>query len=192
MKIFLTDQKKYLHHHLLHLMKMPVMAYDVSAIAHKVSSLPIKGMVAIGDLDLTFLFDYNIFPTHIMSFLTQWDFEKREMRIGDTIAQQVYLPPTPFFSQKLIFGVRIKDIFNEPGKRGFSYETLEGHAEKGISYFTVENAETGPVFKIETYSEPSNFVSKLMGPIFSNPYQAYCTKKAMQNVKGKLESTANS
>jgi uncharacterized protein (UPF0548 family) len=122
-----------------------------------------------------------------MTFTTEWNEENRKMQIGDTIAQQVYLPPTKTFSQKIIFGVRINDLIDQANRKGFSYETLEGHVEKGISTFTVEQLDNKLIFKIHTYSTPSNILTKLLAPIFSVPYQTFCTKTALKNVKRQIE-----
>jgi uncharacterized protein (UPF0548 family) len=109
------------------------------------------------------------------------------MKAGDTIVQQVYLPPIQSFSQKIIFGVRISEIIDSDDRKGFSYETLEGHVEKGISIFTIEKLNDKPIFKIQTFSKPGNLLTRLMGPIFSIPYQKYCTKAALKNVKRQIE-----
>ncbi|HEY1038169.1 MAG TPA: DUF1990 family protein, partial [Bacteroidia bacterium] len=138
-------------------------------------------------LDLSFFFNYNIFPDNILIFETQWNLENRKMKEGDTIVQQVYIPPVKTISQKLIFGVRIKEIINEPNKKGFSYETLEGHVEKGISVFTVEQENSELIFKIHTWSAPGNLLAQMLGPVFSRPYQRFCTKKALQYGKMQIE-----
>ena len=109
------------------------------------------------------------------------------MKIGDTIAQQVYIPPTKVFSQKIIFGVRINQIIDQTNRKGFSYETLEGHVEKGISTFTLEQVNNIITFNIQTFSTPGNILTKLLGPVFSVPYQTFCTKNALENVKRQLE-----
>lgn len=110
------------------------------------------------------------------------------MQVADTIAQQVYIPPIKIFSQKIIFGVRICEIINQTNKKGFSYETLDGHVEKGISTFTVEQLNEKVIFKIQTFSSPGNFFTKLVGPVFSVPYQTFCTKTALKNVKRQIEN----
>lgn len=123
-----------------------------------------------------------------MSCLTQWQFEQRSMKIGDTIVQQVYLPPLRQFSQKIIFGVRVNEIINEQNRKGFSYETLEGHIETGISIFTVEqNSKSNIIFKIQTFSKPGNILTQMLGPVISIPYQTFCTNQALNNVKKQLE-----
>ncbi len=81
------------------------------------------------------------------------------MQIGDTILQQVFIPPVKQFSKKIIFGVRINAIINEAVRIGFSYETLEGHVEKGESTFTIEEIEGNIIFKIHTFSEPGSWLT---------------------------------
>lgn len=164
------------------------MSFDKSRLKEKITIIPIDTAKQIKELDLSFFFEYKIFPDYIMSFLTQWNFENRQMKVGDTIVQQAFIPPFKRVSQKLIFGVRVNNIINEPERIGFSYETLKGHVEKGISIFTIEKAAgKKTIFKIHTFSEPGSLISKLVGPIFSVPYQAYCTKQALLNVKRHLE-----
>lgn len=187
MKIYLTNQKKNFKQHLDFLKTKKVMDYDKSRLTEKIKIIEINTTKKIEQLNLDFLFDYQIFPDNIMIYKNQWNDENRKLKIGDTIAQQVYIPPTKTFSQKLIFGVRINEIIDQTDKKGFSYETLEGHVEKGISTFTVEQLENKLIFKIQTYSTPGNFFTKLLGPIFSVPYQSFCTKKALKNVKRQLE-----
>ena len=163
------------------------MDYDVSQLTNNISTIEIDTTKKFDQLNLDFLFDYQIFPDIIMTFKNEWTDQSRKMKIGDTIAQQVYIPPTRTFSQKIIFGVRINKIIDQADKKGFSYETLEGHVEKGVSIFTVEQLNNKIVFKIQTYSTPGNILTKLLGPIFSVPYQTFCTKTALKNVKRQLE-----
>ena len=187
MKLFLTDQTKHLSKHLEDLKSVKIMNYTKADLFEKTSSVTIHHSDDFPALNLDFFFNYNIFPTRILSSKTQWQIEGRAMRIGDTIAQQVFLPPLKVFSQKLIFGVRICEIIETTTKRGFSYETLEGHVEKGISTFTIEQKQKSTEFVIHTFSKPGNLLSTLAGPLFSKPYQAYCTNAALSNVKQQLE-----
>lgn len=187
MKIYLTDQKTKFKKHLDFFKTVQVMSYDKSHLKEKITSIDISTIKKMDDLNIDFLFNYQIFPCNILSFKTQWTDEKRRMQIGDTIVQQVYIPPTNIFSQKIILGVRINEIINLPNKKGFSYETLKGHVEKGISTFTIEEVDKKLVFKIHTFSLPGNFFSKLVGPVFSVPYQTFCTRAALKNVKKQIE-----
>lgn len=188
MKIYLSDQKNKFKQHLDFLNTKQVMAYDKFRLVDKITMIDINTTKKLDQLNLEFLFDYQIFPDSIMTFITQWTEENRKIKLGDTIAQQVYIPPTKTFSQKIIFGVRINEIIDQADKKGFSYETLEGHVEKGVSTFTVEQLDNKIVFKIQTFSTPGNILTKLLGPIFSVPYQTFCTKTALNNVKRQLES----
>ena len=188
MKIYLSDQKNKFKQHLDFLKTKRIMEYDKTRLTEKITTIAINTTTKIDQLNLDFLFDYQIFPDNIMTFKNQWTDENRKMKIGDTIAQQVFIPPTKTISQKIIFGVRVKEIINQADKKGFSYETLEGHVEKGISAFTVEELDNKLVFKVQTYSTPGNIMTKLLGPIFSVPYQTFCTKTALKNVKRQLEN----
>lgn len=126
------------------------MKYDKNRLSEKISIIEIE----TGNIDSQTLFEYKIFPNNILTHLSDWKLKSREMKVGDLIVQQVYIPPTSIFSLKIIFGVRISEIINEPTKKGFSYETLDGHVEKGISTFTLEKANGKTIFKILTYSAP--------------------------------------
>jgi len=187
MKIYLTDQINKFKQHLDFLKDKKVMDYDKTRLTEKITSININTTKQLDQLNLDFLFNYKIFPDNIMTFVTEWSQEDRKIKIGDTIAQQAYIPPIKSISQKIIFGVRINQIIDQAYKKGFSYETLEGHVEKGISTFTIEQIDNKLIFKIQTYSTPGNFLTKLLGPIFSVPYQTFCTKVALKNVKRQLE-----
>ena len=190
MKIYLRDQTKNFPKHLEYLKQRDVIKYDLSKLTGKTTSIAIDTHKNITDLNLNFFLDYKIFPDNIMTFLTQWDFEKRKMRIGDTIVQQAFIPPVRNFSQKIIFGVRINKIINETTTIGFSYETIRGHVEMGISTFTIEKTDIGDtIFKINTFSKPGNVLMQLVGPFFSVPYQTFCTNQGLKNVKRQLENS---
>ncbi|MCH5598646.1 DUF1990 family protein [Niabella ginsengisoli] len=188
MKIYLTDQKKKFTQHLDFLKTKKVMDYDKSRLTEKITTIDIDTTKKLEQLNVDFLFNYQIFPDNIMTFKNQWTDENRKIKIGDTIAQQVYIPPIRNFSQKIIFGVRINEIIDQADKKGFSYETLEGHVEKGISTFTVQQFDNKIFFKVQTFSTPGNILAKLVGPFFSVPYQTFCTKTALNNVKRQLEN----
>ncbi|WP_222101973.1 DUF1990 family protein [Fluviicola chungangensis] len=188
MKIAFTNQKKKFKKYLEELKKVPVMHYEKDRLVEKISSIEIPTERTLEEINLDPFFDYRIFPDHILTGYPQWRDEGRTMKANDTILQQVYLPPFPKFSPKALFGVRIKDLIREENRCGFSYETLQGHVECGISYFILEEGKGKIIFKIRTFSKPGNFLTALLGPVFSAPYQTYCTKKALRNVKRILET----
>ena len=132
----MTDQKRRLETHLDDLKSRAVMTYDRSRSKERTATVVLNTSSPFEGEGLQSLLAYNIFPKHIMSFLTQWGLEQRAMVVGDTIVQQVYLPPIQRFSQKMVFGVRISEVINTATRKGYSYETLEGHVERGISSFT--------------------------------------------------------
>lgn len=164
------------------------MPYEKKELREKISSIEISTASHLEELDLSAFFGYCIFPEFILSAYPQWKDEKRTMQAGDTILQQVYLPPIPKFSQKVLFGVRIKELIREEKRAGFSYETLEGHVECGISRFILEETDQRIVFNIHTFSKPGNLLTRLLGPVFSLPYQTYCTNQALKHVKKILET----
>lgn len=100
MRIYLTDQKNKFRPHLDFLKSKKVMDYDKSRLTEKITTIDIDTNKKIDQLNLDFLFDYKIFLDNIMTFKTQWTDDKRKMKVGDTIAQQVYIPPTKTFSFK--------------------------------------------------------------------------------------------
>ena len=188
MKIYLNNQESNFPVHLKFLKMQPVSSYNTADLAEKTSDIAINTSKQLAELDTGFFFGYKIFPPHIMSFLTQWSYEQRQMKVGDIIVQQAFIPPSGFLSQKIIIGVRIKEIIHEPNRIGFSYETIQGHVEKGISTFTIEESADKTVFRIHTFSKPGTLLSKIAGPFFSKPYQSYCTRQALYYVKQQLEN----
>ncbi len=188
MKIFLRDQQHKFKQHLNFFKSKEVMSYEAKLLTEKTTYVSLNTTKALNELDLDCLFNYQIFPNNIMSHLAQWNDENRKMKVGDTIVQQVYLPPTKILSQKIVFAVRINQIIDEPNIKGFSYETLQGHVEKGSSTFTIEQTETELLFKIKTFSKPGNILTTLLGPFFSLPYQRFCTKSALNRIKEQLEA----
>lgn len=191
MKIRLFNQSAQFPKHLEILRKNAIMPYDKELLTEKNSLIEIRGFSRLSELNTEAFFNYHIFPEHILNGYPQWLDEQRAIQPGDTIVQQAFLPPLPVLSQKIIFGVRIKEVFREEKRIGFSYETLKGHVEQGISYFTLEETTKGIVFRIRTFSRPGSFLSRIAGPLFSLPYQQYCTRKALQHVKANLLSKNN-
>ncbi|MEZ4937011.1 MAG: DUF1990 family protein [Crocinitomicaceae bacterium] len=187
MRIYLKNQNKNYFKHLAFFKSEKVIPYDQNQLKEVISEVQLVTKLEFEHLNFSILFEYNIFPKNILEGFGQWQEENRSMQVGDTLVQQIFIPPNPKWSQKIITGVRISEIIDKADCKGFSYETLEGHVEKGISTFTIERRQNCIYFKIHTYSSPGNFLSKLLGPVFSRPYQKYSTKKALENFKRKME-----
>ncbi len=185
MKISLFDQRNNFESYLIDLKKLKPLAYDKNKLNHKIQTEIIPGYANLSALDLKPFFDYKIFPENILQAYPQWLHEQREMKVDDTIVQQIQIPPLESFTQKIIVGVRIKEIFNTENCKGNSYETIQGHVEKGISIFKF-NSQNGTVnFTIETFSTSNGFLLSAF-QYLSSLYQNYCTKKALEFVSGNM------
>lgn len=188
MNVYPTNQIHQFEKHLEALKNKQVMQYNKHRLVEKTTSISIKTNKSFEELDFDFFFNYQIFPSNILIAKRQWETENRTMKVEDTIVQQAFLPPFRPFRLKVIFGVRISEVINEANLKRFSYETIEGHVEKGISSFSI-TAGTGAVtFRIHTYSVPGNLLTRILAPILTLPYQAYCTRKALLQVKKRIES----
>ena len=132
-----------------------------------------------------FLFNYDVFPSSIMRFETEWKTKSRKMQIGDVILQRAVVPPIGF-GICLEFAVRICSLIEESGRLGFAYETLSGHAERGVSEFYFEDKSGSLAFTIHTHSEPGHWTSRIAMRMVTLPYQAWCTHRALKHVHDKF------
>jgi|TARA_R110000787_G_C13414078_1_gene444411 hypothetical protein len=184
MKIYLSDQSNRFQKHLEALKPINIIPYNKKLLTHKSDSIELD--CNFPDFNFKEFFNYRIFPSNILSAYPQWIHEGRSIQVGDTIVQQINIPPFERLTQRIIVGVRIKEVFNSDKCKGFSYETLQGHVEKGISLFQVEHINNKTIFRIETYSEPAQPMLKLFQP-FSSWYQDCCTKMALKNITSSLK-----
>ncbi len=159
---------------------------DASSLPEKTSSiaLNIPGPIRLWRTDS--LFDYDIFPSSIIRYEAEWKTEGRKMRVGDLILQRAMVPPLIGFGLCLEFAVRISRLIDEEKRLGFTYETLTGHAERGISEFYFEDRGGSLSFTIHTHSEPGHWTSRLAKHIATLPYQAWCTQRALNHVKARF------
>jgi hypothetical protein len=123
-------------------------------------------------------FDYRIFPEKIMQFSGQWQAERREIRIGDIIVQCARLPLGWF---RGVFAVRVLNVRRSANSCILSYGTLVGHAEQGMSTFTLKRIDEAVSFEIETFSRPALLLAQLVAPL-TRAYQQHCTNLAIANV----------
>ncbi|MGV3757605.1 MAG: DUF1990 family protein [Verrucomicrobiota bacterium] len=135
------------------------------------------------------LFDYDVFPSTIIRYEAEWRTECRKVRVGDIILQRAMIPPLLGFGLCLEFAVRISRLIKEEKRLGFAYETLTGHAERGISEFYFEEQNGSLSFTIHTYSEPGHWTSRLGKHIATLPYQAWCTRRALNHVKTRFHQS---
>ncbi|MCS6955590.1 MAG: DUF1990 domain-containing protein [Candidatus Calescibacterium sp.] len=188
MKIFLTNQNKLFPAHLKELSTYKVIPYNKETLKYKTNSKRIESVLSINTINLKDFFNYKIFPINILQAYTQWEHEGRDMQINDTIVQQIQIPPIMGFSLKIITGVRIKEVINIKNQKGFSYETLQGHVEKGVSTFIIEQHNNSLTFTIETYSSSNGVILSIFQP-FLSLYQDYCTQQALNFLESQLSSS---
>ena len=132
-----------------------------------------------------FLFDYDVFPSTIMRFVTEWRTEGRKIQVGDVILQRALVPPVGF-GICMEFAVRVCSVFKEDRRLGFAYETLSGHAERGVSEFYFEDRAGSLSFTIHTLSEPGHWTSRIARRVVTLPYQAWCTRQALKHVRDRF------
>lgn len=185
MQLFLRDQRARLAQFLSIFETRPLSYTDGFRLREQTTRLVVPTQLPMDDLtacNVTFLRDYQIFPKRILVFAAQWQIEQRRMRPGDLIVQQVFLPPTRV-SVKGVFAVRVLEVWSEPANVGFSYGTVEGHVERGISRFALQVSAGRLYAVIHTTSEPALLLSRVLGPLFTLPYQRYCTRKVVERMR---------
>ena len=154
---------------------------DARSLPERTSSIDLGVSGPIGNWQTSFLFDYDIFPSHIMHFEAEWKTAGRKMRVGDIILQRAIVPPIGF-GICMEFAVRICGMIESDRRLGFTYETLSGHAERGVSEFYFEDRGDTLAFTIHTHSEPGHWTSRLAKRMITLPYQAWCTQQALRQV----------
>lgn len=155
---------------------------DAKSLPEQTTSIDMEVVGPIRNWRTDFLFDYDIFPSWIMRSELEWKINGRRMEIGDVILQRAILPPIGF-GICMEFAVRVSSIIQEERRLGFAYETLSGHAERGLSEFYFEENKGRITFTIHTFSEPGHWTSRIAKRIFTLPYQAWCTRQALKHVQ---------
>ena len=188
MRIFLTGQQHKLQQHLSALQRFAVHEFEKEALAHKCDRILLPGLSALPQTMPPAMATYRIFPDRILTALPQWIAEQREMRVGDTIAQLISMPPTRYISTQSLVGVRISAVDCQPNSMSFAYQTLQGHVEMGESRFRLYADEGKIWFEIETWSAPSGVLPEFTHP-FAGIYQNYCTQQALKRVARNMDGS---
>ena len=185
MKLYLRTDEAILEKEFLEHKDRLIPKYSIKDLNHQKSEITFETDFQIKDLrniDFDYFFNYEIFPLEILYPVCEWRMNNRQMKEGDVILQQILLPPISHLSLKAICAVKIKEMIFQKTQIGFSYETIEGHVETGISTFLITVMNDHSLnFSIETFSEPGNFLTQLLSFI-SNEYQKYCTTKALEHI----------
>jgi len=158
---------------------------NARALPERTSAIDLGVSGPIRDWRTSFLFGYDIFPRRIMRFEAEWKTAGRSMQVGDVILQRAVVPPIGF-GICMEFAVRICSLIEEDRRLGFAYETLAGHAERGVSEFYFEDRGDSLAFTIHTFSEPGHWTARLAKRAVTLPYQAWCTRRALKHVRARF------
>ncbi|MBX9625522.1 MAG: DUF1990 domain-containing protein [Gemmataceae bacterium] len=185
MKISLRDRERTLYEYLPGLKGLPLSFESVSGLPVKTLRTRVSAPMPPADLrecDLDFLFRYDVFPPEILKFFGEWEPDDRAMRGGDVIVQEAHIPPGRV-GIKLLFGVRVLGVYHTAAAAGFRYGTLAGHPETGTNEFAF-TLEDGALFaSVHTVAAPGLFVSRLLAPVFTRPYVAFCNGRALRRME---------
>lgn len=184
MKMSFRDREKRLAEYLPRLKASRLSFEDITGLPVRTirSRVPVRERPAdLQGCDLDFLFRYDVFPPGVLKFFGEWEPDDRAMRVGDVIVQQAHVPPGRV-GIKLLFGVRVLAVYRSAGAAGFRYGTLAGHPETGTNEFSF-TLEDGALFAaVRTAAAPGLLVSRLLAPVFTRPYVAFCNARALRRM----------
>lgn len=155
---------------------------DARTLPEKTTSINLGVPGPIRNWRTDFLFDYDVFPSSIIRYEAEWLAAGRKLQVGDAILQRAVAPPIGF-GICMEFAVRVSALITEERRLGFAYETLTGHAERGVSEFYFEERDGSLAFTIHTHSEPAHWTARLAKRVVTLPYQAWCTRQALKHVR---------
>ena len=123
------------------------------------------------------LLRYQIFPPRIMRAEVCSD--DGRIHEGTTIVQHVAIGPL-----RMEAAVRVVRVWRgeteEAEEIGFTYATLEGHPERGISTFRLRRSALGSItFLIDTRSRPGSLLTRLARPL-ARRFQLRATEAALR------------
>jgi uncharacterized protein (UPF0548 family) len=81
---------------------------------------------------------------------------------------------------------RVVYVIDEPGRVGFAYGTLPGHAESGEEAFLLERRDGVARFRVRAFSKPATRLARLGGPVTSL-VQAIMAKRYLNAVAAGAE-----
>ena len=128
--------------------------------------------------------EYRIFPPHLVERVVR----QAPLQAGDVVGLCYPL----FLGIRMFVASRVIDVFDgatESGWRsGFTYRTLEGHAELGEETFCVEkDARTGAVVvSLKAWSRPGHWLTRI-----GFPYARWCQVQAGKAAVRYLRLIAN-
>lgn len=101
---------------------------------------------------------YDIFPPRLGRGVA-----RRPVRVGDVVGLRYFLVP----GVHIFFASRVYEVIDEELRRGFSYETLEGHPEAGQETFAVtKDPHTGAIVaSLQAWSQLAPPWPRLLSPL---------------------------
>ncbi len=126
------------------------------------------------------ILDYRVFPSWLITRVM----ENTPVRVGDTVGLTYRLLP----GLRMFVASRVIELIDEPGRTGFTYRTLAGHAELGEETFAVEkDRETGEVTaSLTSWSRPGHWLTRI-----GYPYARWRQRHASRAALANLAATAN-
>jgi uncharacterized protein (UPF0548 family) len=131
---------------------------------------------------------YRVFPPHRMRALV--DGPGGRAGAGVTILQGVYVGPF-----RLQMADRVLEVFEDENEReqraGFTYGTLQGHAERGIETFRVvrEKGTSRVFYSMEAWSEPGHWLTRLFYS-WARAVQKKAGREAIRFMEDKLKAVS--
>lgn len=132
------------------------------------------------------LLRYHIFPPHRMRSLVCTPDCK--VRTGAIVIQRVFLGPIAI--EMAVRVLSVWDKHDAPGMRsvGFSYATLEGHAERGTAAFElIDRAAAELELRIETWSAPGSLLFRVGKPV-ARAVQMRFTRDALSHFRAEFDA----
>jgi len=128
---------------------------------------------------------YRVFPTSRMRAFV--DSPNSKVSRGVTVFQGIYIWPF-----RIRMADRILDVFegeDEDQKwSGFTYGTIQGHAELGIETFRItwDKKTSKVLYSMEAWSEPGHWLIRLLEP-WARAVQKKAGREAMNFMESKLK-----
>jgi uncharacterized protein (UPF0548 family) len=131
------------------------------------------------------LINFDIIPPTIMHITTQWNHEGRLPQQGDVIFQRTHLIRIGnLHLVDVLSATRLGEVVDDADCFSLVYIATKGHPEKGFSRYSLRpSGEHSVTFKIETTSQPANFLTKLANPIITRRTQLKITYSVLDTME---------
>lgn len=174
------DQSAELPGYLERFRRLPVLSYDAASMTRRAATCSLDS--AFDLRSARSLWSFDVFPPRCVQRCAEWTFAGRDMRVGDTIAQQIALPGAARMVPRVIVGVRVCEVFRTPHRVAFAYEALRGHPELGLTQFVVEDDGSGSKrFTVATWTRPRARIARLVAPALEERVHSLFLRAALSH-----------